>query len=201
VPQGAAKGDATAKTQPVSALSYDPPRLSGADMWGATMIDQMACRILFQQLRYEGRYTPPSTQGTLIHPGNFGVFNWGGIAVDPQRQIAFTTPTYLAFVSKLVPRDDDTTLYVQGKPSEGGLALPALNENFGAPFAVKLSPFTSVLGIPCHEPPWGYVAAADLTTGEVIWQHKNGSVRDLAPVPLPFEVGVPNLGGPIMTAG
>lgn len=201
VPRGAAEGDYAAPTQPVSALTFSPDDLRGRDMWGMTPFDQLACRIQFHRLRYEGRYTPPSTQGTLIHPGNFGVFNWGGIAVDPQRQIAFTTPTYLAFVSKLVPRDDDTTLYVQGKPSEGGLALPALNENFGAPFAVKLSPFTSVLGIPCHEPPWGYVAAADLTTGEVIWQHKNGSVRDLAPVPLPFEVGVPNLGGPIMTAG
>src|SRR5690606_10404695 len=199
VPQGAAKGDATAKTQPVSALSYDPPRLSGADMWGATMIDQMACRISFQQLRYEGRYTPPSEQGTLVYPGNFGVFNWGGIAVDPQRQIAFTTPTYLAFVSKLVPRADDETLYVQGgeRPQN---SLPALNENFGAPFAVKLSAFTSALGLPCQAPPWGYVAGADLTSGEIVWKHKNGTVVDSSPLPLPFKMGVPNLGGPIMTA-
>jgi quinoprotein glucose dehydrogenase len=45
------------------------------------------------------------------------------------------------------------------------------------------------------------VAAADLTTGNVIWQHKNGTVRDRSPVPLPFKMGVPNLGGPIITAG
>ncbi|HZG69445.1 MAG TPA: PQQ-binding-like beta-propeller repeat protein, partial [Herpetosiphonaceae bacterium] len=114
VPQGAAPGDRTAPTQPVSALSYDPPPLKESDMWGATLFDQLACRIAFRQLRYEGRYTPPSLQGTLVYPGNFGVFNWGSIAVDPQRQIAFTTPTYLAFVSQLIPRQDDTTLYVQG---------------------------------------------------------------------------------------
>ncbi|HSU22401.1 MAG TPA: glucose/quinate/shikimate family membrane-bound PQQ-dependent dehydrogenase [Variovorax sp.] len=200
VPQGAAKGDRTAATQPRSQLSFDPPPLRGADMWGATLFDQLACRIAFHRLRYEGRYTPPSEQGTLVYPGNFGVFNWGGVAVDPVRQIVFATPTYLAFVSQLVPRADDTTLYVQGgaRPKD---SLPALNENFGAPYAVKLSAFTSPLGIPCQAPPWGYVAAADLTTGKVVWQHRNGTVRDSSPVPLPFAMGVPNLGGPVVTGG
>ncbi|MBP2299881.1 glucose/quinate/shikimate family membrane-bound PQQ-dependent dehydrogenase [Azospirillum picis] len=199
-PQGAVEGDHTAPTQPVSALSYDPPPLTGADMWGATMFDQLACRIALKRLRYDGRFTPPSLQGSLIYPGNFGVFNWGGIAVDPQRQIAFTTPAYLAFVSQLVPRQNDTDLYVQGS-ERPEFSLPALNENFGAPYAVKLAPFVSVLGLPCQAPPWGYVAGADLTTGKVVWKHKNGTTRDAAPVPLPFRMGVPNLGGPIVTAG
>ncbi|WP_456315929.1 outer membrane protein assembly factor BamB family protein [Plastoroseomonas hellenica] len=199
-PQGAAPGDRTAPTQPVSRLSYEPPLLTGAEMWGATILDQLACRIALRRLRYEGRYTPPSLQGSLIYPGNFGVFNWGGIAVDPERQVAFTTPTYLAFVSRLVPRQDDTTLYVQGGNRPAG-SLPALGENFGAPFAVQLHPFTSVLGLPCQEPPWGYVAGADLTTGAIAWRHPNGTTRDASPVPLPFAMGVPNLGGPVMTAG
>ena len=199
-PQGAAAGDRTAPSQPRTALSFDPPRLQGRDMWGATMFDQLACRIAFHRLRYEGRFTPPSTQGSLIYPGNFGVFNWGSVAVDPRRQVAFTTPTYLAFVSTLVPRTDDSALLVQGGEAPKG-ALPALNENFGAPFAVRLGPFVSPLGFPCTAPPWGYVAGADLATGRVAWKHRNGTVRDLAPVPLPFRMGVPNLGGPIMTAG
>lgn len=199
-PQGAAPGDFTAPTQPVSALSFDPKPLTGASMWGATMFDQLACRIEFQKLRYEGRYTPPSMEGTLVYPGNFGVFNWGSVAVDPELQTVFATPTYLAFVAKLIPREDDTTLYVQdeNRPQD---SLPALNENFGAPFAVQLSAFTSALGLPCQQPPWGYIAAADLTTGEIAWMRKNGTVRDSSPIPLPFKMGVPNLGGPLMTAG
>ena len=199
-PQGAAQGDHTAPTQPRSALSFDPKPLTERDMWGATMFDQLVCRIAFHRLRYDGRFTPPSTQGSLIYPGNFGVFNWGGVAVDPQRQLVFSTPTYLAFVSQLVPRTDDTSLMVQGKERPEG-SLPALNENFGAPFAVKLSAFTSPLGIPCQAPPWGYVAGADLRTGKTVWMHKNGTVRDLSPIPLPFRMGVPNLGGPVLTAG
>ncbi|WP_185984597.1 PQQ-binding-like beta-propeller repeat protein [Aureimonas mangrovi] len=196
-PQGAARGDFTAPTQPVSALSFDPPALREKDMWGATLIDQLACRIAFHSYYYEGRFTPPSEMGSLIYPGNFGVFNWGSVAVDPVRQIAFTTPAYLAFTSKLIPRDNETDLVVNDQPPQG--ALPALNENFGAPYAAEMGPFTSVLGLPCQSPPWGYVAAADLTTGEIVWMHKNGTVRDASPLPLPFRMGVPSLGGPLMT--
>jgi len=199
-PQGAATGDHTAPTQPRSALSFEPKPLTGGQMWGATLFDQLACRIAFHRLRYEGRFTPPSEGGSLVYPGNFGVFNWGSIAVDPVRQIAFTTPTYLAFVSKLVPRPDDRALMVQGEGEPKG-PLPALNENFGAPFAAKMSAFTSPLGIPCQQPPWGFVAGADLRTGQVAWKHRNGTVRDLSPLPLPFRMGVPNIGGPMLTAG
>ncbi|WP_239467314.1 glucose/quinate/shikimate family membrane-bound PQQ-dependent dehydrogenase [Rhodoferax koreensis] len=199
-PQGAAAGDRSAPTQPRSTLSFDPPPLTGAAMWGATMFDQLACRIAFHRLRYDGRFTPPSTQGSLIYPGNFGVFNWGGVAIDPQRQMVFATPTYLAFTSRLVPRPDAKKLMVQS-PGDPKGDLPALNENFGAPFAVKLAPFLSPLGVPCQQPPWGYVAGADLRTGQVAWMHRNGTVRDQAPLPLPFRMGVPNLGGPVVTAG
>jgi len=183
-----------AASQPASTLSLEPPPLRGRDMWGATLFDQLACRIQYHRLHYQGRYTPPSERGSLIYPGNFGVFNWGGLALDPRRQVAFASPSYLAFVSTLVPRDDATTNYV----SDG---KPGLGENHGAPYAVTLKPFLSPLGLPCQQPPWGYVAGLDLVSGEVVWQHRNGNVRDLAPVPLPFEMGVPDLGGPIITAG
>ncbi|WP_182086896.1 membrane-bound PQQ-dependent dehydrogenase, glucose/quinate/shikimate family [Aureimonas sp. ME7] len=198
-PGGAQEPDRAAPTQPKSAISFEPPPLRERDMWGATLFDQLACRIAFHGYRYEGRFTPPSTQGSLIYPGNFGVFNWGSVAVDPARGVLFATPTYLAFTSQLVPRPAGDELVVNEQKPEG--ALPALNENFGAPYAIKLAPFTSVLGLPCQAPPWGYVAGVDLSTGEIVWMHKNGTTRDASPVPLPFRMGVPNLGGPMMTAG
>ncbi len=199
-PQGAAAGDFTAPTQPVSAISFNPPVLRERDMWGVSMFDQLWCRIAFHRLRYDGRFTPPSEQGSLINPGNFGVFNWGSIAVDPVRGIAFTTPAVLGFTSQLVRRRDDTSLLVQDEGRPTG-SLPALNENFGAPFASKMKPFTSPLGIPCQAPPWGTVAGVDLNEGRIVWQHRNGTVRDLSPVPIPLKLGVPSLGGPLMTAG
>src|SRR5690606_1129869 len=99
------------------------------------------------------------------------------------------------FTVQLVERPDATTRVVT---EEGD---PIFNENFGAPFAVRMSDFRSFLGLPCQQPPWGYVAGVDLTTGETVYQHVNGTVRDLAPVPLPFEMGVPGIGGPIITGG
>ncbi|MDG4874744.1 glucose/quinate/shikimate family membrane-bound PQQ-dependent dehydrogenase [Mesorhizobium sp. WSM4935] len=194
-PGGAIGGDHTSPTQPASDLSFNPKPLTGADMWGITMFDQLACRIDLKRLRYEGRYTPPSLQGSLVYPGNFGVFNWGGVAVDPVRQVMFGMPTYLAFTSKLIPRADvpppgDT------KGSEQGL-----NRNEGAPYAVVMGPFLSPLGIPCQAPPWGYVAGVDLKTGNIAYKHRNGTVYDMTPLPLPFKVGVPGIGGPMITAG
>jgi quinoprotein glucose dehydrogenase len=193
-PTGAVEGDFTAPTQPTSAMSFKPTPLRESNMWGATMLDQLYCRIRFHQLMYEGRYTPPSVNGSIVYPGNFGTFNWGGVAVDPVRQVVIANPVYLAFQVTLIPRADDTTSYVSEEK-------PGFNENFGAPYAARMRPFMSPLGLPCQAPPWGYVAAADLKTGKVIWQHRNGTVRDLSPLPLPFKMGVPSIGGPIVTAG
>ena len=82
-PGGAIPEDFTAPTQPTSALSFKPKPLQEKDMWGVSMFDQMACRIRFHEMMYEGRYTPPSLKGSIIYPGNFGTFNWGSVAVDP----------------------------------------------------------------------------------------------------------------------
>lgn len=194
-PLGAVKGDTTAPTQPKSTVSFEPDPLEESDMWGATLVDQLACRIAFREHRYEGRFTPPTEKGTIVYPGNFGVFNWGAVAVDPNRQVMFAMPVYLAFTSKLVPRDD---AYERVVSKEGEAVF---NENFGAPYAAKMGPFVSPIGLPCQQPPWGYVAGVDLTNGKTVYRHVNGTVRDLSPIPLPFKMGVPGIGGPIVTKG
>ncbi len=195
-PTGAIPEDFTSPTQPLSDLTFTPPPLTEKNMWGITMFDQMMCRIDFLSMKYEGRYTPPSLQGTIVYPGNFGTFNWGSVAVDPERQVMFGMPTYLAFTSRLVPRDQIPPKGQDEKGSEQGL-----NRNDGAPYGVYMGPFLGPLGIPCQAPPWGYVAGADLATGKIAWKHKNGTVRDMTPLPLPFKVGVPGIGGPMLTKG
>lgn len=194
-PTGAVEGDTTAPTQPISTISFNPEPLTEASMWGATPVDQLYCRIRFNQMRYEGRYTPPSEQGTIVYPGNFGTFNWGAVAVDPERQVMFAMPVYLAFTSKLIERPDETTRMVTEDVD------PVFNENLGSPYAVEMGTFTSPIGLPCQQPPWGYVAGVDLTNGKTVYQHVNGTVRDLSPIPLPFKMGVPGIGGPIVTKG
>lgn len=195
VSQNAVKGEKPAPTQPVSKISFEPPLVTGAHMWGLSPIDQMLCRIDFAKLNYEGRFTPPSLNGTLTHPGSFGIFNWGGVAVDPARQVAFAMPVYLGFTSTLIPRPDNLEQVVSAP------GYPMGNENYGTPYAAVLKPFMSRIGLPCQQPPWGYVAGIDLTTGDTVYQHVNGTVQDMSPIPLPLKTGVPGIGGPIVTGG
>ena len=206
VPQGAVPGDHTAPTQPFSSVTMMPPEpVREQDMWGIVLFDQLACRIAFRRLRYDGPFTPPSTRGSLVFPGNFGVIDWGGIAVDPVRQIAFANPSYMAFVDVLMARDKAK----QKRPPPQDMKQPGQeasseegsNPDYGAPYSADLHPFLSFLGLPCQAPPWGYVAGLDLRTGRLVYRHKNGTIRDEAPVSLPFAMGVPSLGGPIVTAG
>ncbi|MBY4628697.1 glucose/quinate/shikimate family membrane-bound PQQ-dependent dehydrogenase [Rhizobium croatiense] len=195
-PDGAISGDHTSPTQPISDLTFSPEPLKEKDMWGVSLFDQLVCRIDFHRYRYEGRYTPPSLEGTIVYPGNFGTFNWGSVAVDPERQIMFGMPTYLAFTSRLVPAAEIPPRGQDEKGSEQGL-----NRNDGAPYGVFMGPFLGPLQIPCQAPPWGYVAGVDLRTGKIAYMHKNGTVHDMTPLPLPFKVGVPGIGGPMLTKG
>jgi quinoprotein glucose dehydrogenase len=200
VPQGPAPGDHLSPTQPFSDLSFRPEKqLTGASMWGATMFDQLMCRVMFNGLRYDGPFTPPSTQGTLVFPGDFGMFEWGGIAIDPSRRIAIANPMAMAFVSRLIPRGEDNPAAPNGAHPPG--TELGVQPMYGTPFGVSLGVMLSPLGIPCLAPPWGNLAAIDLKTHKIVWEHRVGTIRDMAPVPLPFKLGTPMLGGPLVTAG
>jgi quinoprotein glucose dehydrogenase len=195
-PASTLAGEHAASTQPHSALNFMPPRLTGRDMWGATPFDQLACRIRFMRMGYAGPYTPPSTRKTIDYPGVLGVFDWGGVAVDPKREALIGTPVHMAYVFQLVPRPSpDANVVTKGTPEH-------FNENKGASYAVRMDPFLSVLGLPCQQPPWGAIASADLRSGHAVWMHRNGTTRDRMPpfLPIPFPMGVPGFGGPLVTA-
>ncbi|WP_455924250.1 glucose/quinate/shikimate family membrane-bound PQQ-dependent dehydrogenase [Pseudomonas putida] len=194
-PKGAVEGDHSSPTQARSELNMLPPELNEKAMWGVTPFDQLLCRIQFKSLRYEGQYTPPSVQGSIIYPGNVGVFNWGAVSIDPVRQMLFASPNYMAFVSKLVPRAQVEAGSKRESETSG------VQPNAGAPYAVIMHPLMSPFGVPCQAPAWGYVAGVDLTTAKTIWKHKNGTSRDSSPIPLNLTLGVPSMGGSMVTAG
>ena len=172
-------------------------------MWGATMFDQLVCRVIFHQLRYEGIFTPPSEQGTLVFPGNLGMFEWGGISVDPNRQVLSPTDG-AAFRLKTDPararQSDGAAERCESSGTESGV-----QPQYGVPYGVTLNPFLSPFGLPCKQPAWGYISALDLKTNEVVWKKRIGTPQDSLPFPmpvkLPFTMGMPMLGGPISTAG
>ena len=194
------KGEHYSATQPFSDLDLAPQnKLTDKDMWGGTMFDQLVCRIQFKRLNYDGIYTPPSENGTLVFPGNLGVFEWGGISVNPDRQVAVMNPIGLPFVSRLIPEDPSRVETAKGAGTEQGV-----QPMYGVPYGVEISAFLSPIGLPCKQPAWGYVAGVDLNTHQVVWKKRIGTIRDSLPnlFQLPaVKIGVPGLGGSISTAG
>jgi quinate dehydrogenase (quinone) len=78
-------GEPYALTQPrsVGMPQIGAQTLTESDMWGATVFDQLMCRIAFRGMRYEGLYTAPDTDPSLSFPGSLGGMNGGGLSIDP----------------------------------------------------------------------------------------------------------------------
>jgi quinoprotein glucose dehydrogenase len=125
--------------------------------------------------------------------------NWGGLAIDPRSGVAIFNQTEVANVTQLIPRETYERL------DSGKIVYP--NEVYpmtGTPFGLKRWTLLSNFGAPCTPPPWGTLNAVHLGTGEVLWRVPLGNMRNLAPLPvwkLYGDVGVPNFGGGLTTAG
>ncbi len=195
VPQDGAPGEALSPTQPfpVKPPPLVPSVLRPEDAWGFTPWDRGACRQRIASLRSDGIFTPPTEQGSVMYPGNAGGSNWGGVAVDPERQILVANVMSFAWVVRLIPRADFDRI----KEANAGREI---RPQTGTAYGVWREMLFSPLGVPCNAPPWGELVAIDLATGDVRWRAPLGTIRDIAPVPIPWKSGVPNLGGPLVTA-
>ncbi|WDJ96105.1 glucose/quinate/shikimate family membrane-bound PQQ-dependent dehydrogenase [Xanthomonas campestris] len=212
VPQGTDHGDWTASTQPVSpgmpntvgAPSRDYETIVESDAWGMTPFDQLACRIEFKTLRYEGMFTPPSLQGSLSFTGNHGGINWGGVSVDLQRGIIVMNSNRLPYTEHVYPR---TVMNELGVVSvfNGSSKTKGYMAQEGLAYGARKEPWMSPLNTPCVAPPWGYISGVDLRTQQVIWRRPLGTGYDQGPMGIPsktkFEIGTPNNSGSLATAG
>lgn len=195
VPQGGAvSGETPSPTQPFpanDAYTVYPGDLSEENMWGFTPWDRGKCRERFRAHRYEGRYSLPSLEGTVTFPFSNGFLNWGSVSIDPARQILVTNSTRIAAIVTAIPRKE-----ADERLKRGERFYPA----FGAPYAFKHEWMLSPFGAPCNPPPWGTLLAIDLKAGKRLWEVPLGTTRELAPWPFWMKLGVPNIGGSIVTA-
>lgn len=200
VPQGAAPGDWLSPTQPFSTgmPSIGTEQLSESKMWGATLLDQLMCRIEFRKLRYDGAFTPQSRQGSLEYPGWSGGMNWGSSSIAEDRGIMIVNDIRLPIMNKLLSRGEYAEL--EKNKIEGDILSPQTN----TPFGLLQRRFMSPLGVPCQEPPYGTLTAINLATRQILWSRPLGTVEDAGPlgipVGLPVPIGMPTLGGPITTS-
>jgi quinoprotein glucose dehydrogenase len=185
---------------PTQRFPTSPPPLATAtatpdDAWGLTPWDRRKAGEIIERYRYEGIYTPPSLRGSIEFPGIAGGTNWGSVAFAPQHGLVVLNMTHVPFVARLFPREEFDL-------KEARRTWPAeYAPQRGTPYYMGRRALLSPLGLPCTKPPWGTLAAVELATGAVKWQVPLGTIRDLAPVPLPIRLGVPNMGGPMITAG
>ena len=195
VPQNGVAGETLSPTQPF-ATHPKPLHPENPEPWGFTPFDEKDCAKKLTEYRWQGPFTPPSLEGTINFPGASGGINWGGAAIDSDNGILLVNQTIMPWVIKLIPREEmaqyDITEF--GFPNQ-------LFEMKGTPYGALRHPLLSSLGAPCGSTPWGTVTAVDLISGEVLWQQPLGTTRDLAPWPLWLDIGTPNLGGVISTAG
>jgi len=197
VPQNAVPGEVLSPTQPIplKPAPLVPQRLTPEMAWGLTPWDRGVCRRKIAAARSEGLFTPPSLRGSIVYPFNGGGANWGGAAFDPASQLLYVNTSRAAHLVTLFPAAD-----LAAQQREAGPKIEVRPQR-GAPFGVRRELLVSPLGLPCNPPPWGALTAVDLSTGAFRWSVNLGTVRDLAPIPLPLKYGVPNLGGPAATGG
>ena len=198
VPARAVAGETVSPTQPYSSLpSFGLQHLSPDDAWGLTPLDRRRCREAIDGAHYDGVFTPPGLDVTLVTPSNIGGAHWGGVAFDPARQIVVVPVNRLAALVQLIPRE-------RHDPSrnEAGWEYAPMR---GTPYVMRRRILLSPLGLPCTPPPFGTLVAISLLTGKTIWEVPLGTTRDLVAskifLPITVGSGTPNLGGPIITAG
>ena len=193
-----------AKTQPYSVgmPSFGGARLTERDMWGISPLDQLWCRIEFRKLRYDGPYTPPGTDRSLIYPSIGGGMNWGSVSIDPSRNVMIVNAMYYPSVFELVPRAETDRILDRPQGYSHNFALP--QRQAGAPYGIRLTGLVSPLDVPCNKPPYGTLSAIDLTTRKLLWSRPFGMARDTGPLGLtsnlPLPMGMPNFGGSVTTA-
>ena len=198
VPASDVPGELAHPTQPFSSVTLmDLGPVDPEDAFGIPFFTTPDCRRIIETYRNEGVFTPPSIRGTIQYPAYAGGMNWGGIALDPERQIGVVNFLQIPALIKLLPRKDFNRAVVQNEMP--GWQLTAMA---GTPYGLARKIFLSEFeDIPCTKPPWGSIVAIDMNTGEIIWRKPFGTIQDNAPAIVPnFEWGAPNIGGPMTTA-
>ncbi len=135
-PASDAEGEKAAATQPYVPL----PAPLTPDTWpGVSRLADLAsfgyCSREAAKLRDDGRFTPPSVEGSLIYPPTTGGAEWGGGAVDPASGIFVVNYSSVVQIYRLIPRADYKEAAAKGGETGGYFPMT------GAPYGLQLTTF------------------------------------------------------------
>ncbi len=201
VPHSDVPGEQTFPTQPfpVLPLPIGIQSVSTEDAWGFTEADKKIAEKRIASLRYEGPFTPPSLQGTMVAPSNAGGVHWGGVSYDPHRHLLITNINRLVAVIRLIPRE---RLEVALSKDEA-LVRAETGRQEGTPYVLKRDYLFNAdeHGIKMQtKPPWGTLLAIDMLTGQLKWEVPLGIMYDPHTYPEAVNWGAINFGGALTTA-
>ncbi|MFN3326578.1 MAG: pyrroloquinoline quinone-dependent dehydrogenase [Bryobacteraceae bacterium] len=135
-------------------------------------------RKIWESTRAGNMFTPPSLQGTVIHPGFRGGALWGGCSYDPAKNRLFVNSDENSDVVRLEKaKETDPFDY----------ALPVRRR------------LVDQDGYPGIKPPWSYLTAIDCVKGEFVWRVVLGEFDELKARGIP-KTGTTTNGGSIATA-
>jgi quinoprotein glucose dehydrogenase len=199
VPPSDVAGERAAETQRFPSIRLHPTDATSVKLWDYSDEHSKVCKRLLKGVRYEGIFTPPSLEGSLVFPGNPGGTNWGSMAADTTRGLAFLVVNQLPTVVQLIPRKDFEALDEDG--TMRGVEAEYTSQS-GTPYGMgRFELYNPENKLPCLEGPWGSLFALNIETGAVVWRAPLGAAPGLENHPQASQWGFLGGGGPIALAG
>jgi glucose dehydrogenase len=185
VPKSEVPGEQAWPTQPrpVKPSPYARQSMRRDELTDVTPESRAYCAKLLEGAVTADIFTPVGLKPTLLFPGTNGGANWGGASYDPETRTLYVNSMDVGMLYRMAPRPEGSI--IPFRPTGSG----SVNSRFWDP---KLNP--------CQKPPWGFLTAISLDTGDFRWRSVLGVVDELIAKGIP-PTGSPNIGGSLTTAG
>ena len=173
VPQSDVPGERTSPTQPFPTKppAYAEQGVTLDDAFDLTPEMKAAAQAEMKKYRIGPLFTPPSLEGTIVRPGQWGGANWGGAAFDQETGILYLKTVGLGVIARVVKFDPATA---GARASE--VDAEYINRLGAAAFRVADTLNGSV---PLFKPPYAHLVAIDLNHGEIAWRVPFGDMPAL----------------------
>lgn len=155
--------------------------------------DKEKLRQILRESRNEGLYTPPSIRGTVSMPGHNGGTNWGNTAADPINQRFFVVSREIPVIIKLfeLPNEEAAARARERMPN-------AQPDTY--PYTSPVNFLLQSNGMVAIKPPFSFLTAYDMNTGNILWRIPNGTVTPLEQQGVADVGAQASRGGPVATA-
>jgi glucose dehydrogenase len=185
VPKSETPGEQAWPTQPrpVKPPPYARQSMHRDELTDVTPESRAYCAKLMEGAVTADIFTPVGLKPTVLFPGTNGGANWGGASYDPETRTLYVNSMDVGMLYRMTPRPEGSIIPFRTTGSG------SVNSRF---WDQKLNP--------CQKPPWGFLTAINLDTGDFRWRSVLGVVDELIEKGIP-PTGSPNIGGSLVTAG